>query len=216
MELSYLKSILPALLTGSVMTIELTLLGIIFGTLLGLAAAFGKISKNKIFNPVANFYSWIIRGTPLLLQLFFLYYGLPELNITLSPFTAAVIGLSLNQGAYLSETIRGGIESIDKGQTEAARALGMTPFQTMRRIILPQAYKRLIPPMGNEFIALLKDSSLVSVIAMTELMRTAEVQYSATAKPVETLLTAGILYLLMTTVFTMIFGKAERRFSIYE
>ncbi|SHE89544.1 amino acid ABC transporter membrane protein, PAAT family (TC 3.A.1.3.-) [Caldanaerobius fijiensis DSM 17918] len=198
------------------MTIELTILSIIFGTILGLILALMKISSNFIVSKIAGFYIYIMRGTPLLLQLFTIYYGLPSLGIKLNPFPAAVIGMSLNSAAYVAEIIRGGIQSIDKGQMEAAKALGMTYLQAMKRIILPQAYRRLIPPMGNEFIALLKDSSLVSTIAMVDLMRTALQMYSNSFKPVEVFTLAGLYYLLLTSIFTLIFGKMERRYSVYE
>lgn len=152
----------------------------------------------------------------MLLQLFAIYYGGPSIGINLPPFVAAVLGMSLNSAAYVAEIIRAGIQSIDKGQMEASRALGMTYGQAMKRVILPQAYRRLVPPMGNEFIALLKDSSLVSSIAMVDLMRTAQQMYANSFKPIEVFTLAGIYYLLMTTVFTLIFGRMERRYSVYE
>lgn len=216
MDFKYFFSLVPVLGMGAVMTIELTILAIIFGTVLGLILALMKISHNPIISRLAGFYIYIMRGTPLLLQLFAIYYGLPSLGIKLDPFPAAVIGMSLNSAAYVAEIIRGGIQSIDKGQMEAAKALGMTYFQAMKRVILPQAYRRLIPPMGNEFIALLKDSSLVSTIAMVDLMRTALQMYSNSFKPVEVFTLAGLYYLLLTSIFTLLFGKMERRYSVYE
>ncbi|WP_234945956.1 amino acid ABC transporter permease [Caldanaerobius fijiensis] len=216
MDFKYFLSLIPVLGIGAIMTIELTILSIIFGTILGLILALMKISSNFIVSKIAGFYIYIMRGTPLLLQLFTIYYGLPSLGIKLNPFPAAVIGMSLNSAAYVAEIIRGGIQSIDKGQMEAAKALGMTYLQAMKRIILPQAYRRLIPPMGNEFIALLKDSSLVSTIAMVDLMRTALQMYSNSFKPVEVFTLAGLYYLLLTSIFTLIFGKMERRYSVYE
>lgn len=216
MDIKYIVSLIPILLKGAVVTIELTVISVVFGTIFGLFLSLMKISNSSVLKKFSSFYIYVIRGTPLLLQLFAIYYGLPFFGINLSPFLSAVTGMSLNSAAYIAEIIRAGIESIDKGQMEAAKALGMSYYQAMRRIILPQAFKRIIPPMGNEFIALLKDSSLVSSIAMTDLMRAALQMYSNSFRPVEVFLTAGILYLVLTTVFTMLFGRVERRMSIYE
>ncbi len=145
----------------------------------------------------------------------FFYYGLPFIGIELTPFTAAVIGLALNCGAYMAEIIRGGIQSIDQGQFEAAKALGFSYTQTMKRIILPQTFKVIIPPVGNEFISILKDTSLVSTIAMVELMRSAQQIYATSFDPISVFLTAAVFYLIMTTVFTTVFGIIERRLSVY-
>ncbi len=216
MDLAYMQKLIPVMGFASITTIELTFLSIVFGTIIGLVIALMKISSIRIFSIVASVYIFVIRGTPLLLQLFAIYYGGPSIGINLPPFVAAVLGMSLNSAAYVAEIIRAGIQSIDKGQMEAARALGMTYGQAMKRVILPQAYRRLVPPMGNEFIALLKDSSLVSSIAMVDLMRTAQQMYASSFKPIEVFTLAGIYYLLMTTVFTLIFGKMERRYSVYE
>lgn len=196
------------------MTIKLTFFAIVFGTLIGLFVALAKISGIKILRWLGGLYTWVIRGVPLLLQLMFLYYGLAFAGIVLEEFTVAVIGLSVCGGAYIAEIIRAGILSIDKGQMEAALSMGMTYSQAMRRVILPQAYRRLLPPMGNEFITLMKDSALVSVICMTELMRAAMLLQNATFRPVEIFVTAGLMYLMMTTVFTTIFDRLERRLAI--
>jgi polar amino acid transport system permease protein len=206
---------LPILLKGSVMTIELTVITLCLGTILGILLALLRISKNKVFNVISGFYIWVFRGTPLLLQLFFFYYGLPFIGVTLSPFGAAILGLGLNCSAYMSEIIRGGIISIDVGQFEASKALGFTYFDTMQKVILPQTFKVIIPPVGNEFIAMLKDTSLVSTIAMVELMRSAQQMYATTFKPIEIFLVAGILYLLLTTVFTGVFSVFEKKLSVY-
>ncbi|AYD41088.1 amino acid ABC transporter permease [Clostridium fermenticellae] len=207
---------LPILLKGSAMTVELTVITLVVGTILGILLALLKLSKNVILRFISSFYTWIFRGTPLLLQLFFFYYGLPFIGLKLTPFEAAVIGLSLNCSAYMAEIIRGGIQSVDKGQFEAAKALGFNYSETMRKIILPQTFKLIIPPVGNEFIAMLKDTSLVSTIAMVELMRSAQQMYATTFKPIEVFLTAGVLYLLMTTIFTGIFSTFEKKLSVYD
>lgn len=207
---------LPALLKGAVLTIELTLVAIVFGLIIGLFLALGRISKNVFFDKFSQFYIWLFRGTPLLLQIYFIYYALPTMtHISFDNLTAAFIALSLNSGAYLAEIIRGAIQSIDKGQMEASKALGMGYTQAMMRIIIPQSYRRLIPPTGNEFIALLKDSSLVSVIAMTELMRTTTVLANSSGKAVY-YIPCAILYLAMTTIFTFVFSKLEKKYSVYE
>jgi polar amino acid transport system permease protein len=197
------------------MTIKLTVLTLLFGSILGIVLALLKITKNPALSAISSLYTWVFRGTPLILQLFFFYYALPILGITMTSFTAAVIGLSLNCGAYMSEIIRGGIISIDKGQFEAAKALGFTYSQTMIKIILPQTFRVIIPPVGNEFIAMLKDTSLVSTIAMVELMRSAVQISSSTFKYTEMLCTAAFLYLIMTTVFTSIFSVVEKKLSRY-
>jgi polar amino acid transport system permease protein len=215
MNIDFIKSILPVLLKGSVMTIELTVITIILGSILGIFLALLRLSHNLVLKNLSNFYTWIFRGTPLLLQLFFFYYGLPFVGLELTPFTAAVIGLALNCGAYMAEIIRGGIQSIDKGQFEAAKALGFNYIQTMGKIVLPQTFKVIIPPVGNEFISILKDTSLVSTIAMVELMRSAQQIYATSFDPISVFLTAAILYLIMTTVFTTAFGIIEKRLSVY-
>jgi polar amino acid transport system permease protein len=206
---------LPVLLKGAVMTLMLMVVIMLISPVGGLFIALGRLSRLKVLSGFCWFVIWLFRGTPLLLQLFFIYYGLPSLGITLPPFTAAVIGLGLNYSAYLGEIIRGGIQSIDQGQMEAAKALGMTYGQAMRRVIIPQAYKRLMPPIGNEFIALIKDTALVSTIAMVELMRSADQMFN-TYFNVTALVLAAMIYLAFTTVFTLVFEKIEERVGVYE
>lgn len=206
---------LPALLKGAVMTLCLSLCTMIVSPLGGLLIALGRISS---FAPLSGFcwlIIWFFRGTPLLLQLFFIYYGLPSLGVTMPPVIAAIVGLGLNYSAYLAEIIRAGIQSIGKGQMEAAKALGMNYGQAMRRIIIPQTYKRILPPMGNEFIALIKDTALVSTIAMVELMRSAD-QIFNTYFNINVLIIAAMIYLAFTTVFTLVFEKIERKVGSYE
>lgn len=211
----FLRLILPLLLKGALVTIELTVLAIFFGTIIGLIVALAKLSRFKILQILGGIYTWVIRGIPLLVQLYILYYGLAQAGILqLEPFTAAVAGLSICGGAYIAEIIRAGIQSIDKGQMEAALSLGMSYAQAMRRIILPQAYRRLLPPMGNEFIALMKDTSLVSVITMVELMRTGVLLDTTYFRSMEIYLTVGFVYLLMTTFFIYIIGLLEKRLAI--
>lgn len=217
MNIERFLNYMPALLKGSVLTLELTIVSVVFGMILGLFLALGRLSKNKAVDKVCWTYIWLFRGTPLLMQIFFIYYALPLIYkpLTLSQMPAAFIALSLNSAAYLAEIIRAAIQSIDKGQMEAAKALGMGYGQAMKRIIVPQSYRRLIPPVGNEFIALLKDSALVSVIGMTELMRTTSVMANSTGDAT-IYIPAAILYLILTTLFTYVFDKFEKKYSIYE
>lgn len=211
----FLRLILPLLFKGALVTIELTILAIFFGTIIGFIVALAKLSRFKILRILGGIYTWVIRGIPLLVQLYILYYGLAQAGILqLDPFTAAVAGLSICGGAYIAEIIRAGIQSIDKGQMEAALSLGMSYMQAMRRVILPQAYRRLLPPMGNEFIALMKDTSLVSVITMVELMRTGVLLDTTYFRSMEIYLTVGFIYLFMTTFFIYIIGLLEKRLSI--
>lgn len=217
MSLEKIIASVPILLVGSLRTLELTIISVFFGMILGLFLALGRLSKNVIIDKICWFYIWLFRGTPLLMQIFFIYYALPMIYkpLTFNDITSAFIALALNSGAYLAEIIRAAIQSIDKGQMEAAKALGMSYRQAMFRIIVPQSYRRLIPPVGNEFIALLKDSALVSSIGMTELMRTTAQISNATASAVIYIPSAA-LYLVMTTLFTLVFEKLEKKYSVYE
>jgi polar amino acid transport system permease protein len=206
---------LPPLMKGALVTLGLVCCTMLVSPLGGLLIALGRLSSFRPLSGLCWLFIWLFRGTPLLLQLFFIYYGLPSLGITLQPLTAAVLGLGLNYSAYLGEIIRGAIQSVDHGQTEAAKALGMTYGQTMRRVIIPQTYKRLMPPVGNEFIALIKDTALVSTIAMVELMRAADQMFNAYFN-ITALVLAALVYLAFTTVFTFFFEKLEHRAGIYE
>ena len=216
-----LKKILgwmPQLLAGARITILLTLCAVTAGILLGIFIALGKMSKRKWIRSICSAYTFFFRGTPLLMQLYFVYYGLPEINRSLTinnQFLAAFIAYSLNSAAYCSEIIRAAIQSIDKEQSEAAEVLGMNYFQTMRLVILPQSIKRLVPPIGNEFIMLLKDASLVSLIALADITKvTRSIQSSTTSSLVY--IPAMILYLIITAVFTFFFRRLEKRHSVYE
>lgn len=203
------------LLKGSQITIELTVLSVFIGAIIGVFITLMRISRFKVLSTIAWGYTWIFRGTPLLLQIYIIYNGLPSIDIKLTAFTSALIGLSLNSGAYMAEIIRGGILAIDKGQFEAAKALGFTYATTMRKIVLPQTIRVIIPSVGNELIAMLKDTSLVSAISMYDLMRLAQQQVSATGSPWMPLLTAAALYLFMTTVITSLFSRLEKKLSVY-
>jgi polar amino acid transport system permease protein len=209
---------MPQLLKGSVVTLQLTVVSVVFGMILGLFLALGRLSKNAVIDKICWYYIWLFRGTPLIMQIFFFYYGLPLIfgnAMSFSAMMAAYIALALNSGAYLAEIIRAAIQSIDKGQMEAAKALGMSYGQAMTRVIVPQSYRRLIPPVGNEVIALLKDSALVSTIGMAELMRATTQAVNANASAV-VYFPAAILYLMLTTLFTFTFEKLEKKYSLYE
>lgn len=213
--MDYILNVTGFILKGSVITIQLYVLTAIFSFPLGTIVALGKISRFKILRAVFGFYTWFFRGTPLLLQIFFAYYGLPVLGISLQPFTAAALTFILNYGAYLTEIFRAGIESIDKGQYEAAQVLGMNYRQTMFRIILPQTVKRVLPPLCNEAITLVKDTALVAAIGMGDLLRAAKevVTRDFTITP---FFIAAILYLVITSVIVTVFKKIEDKYSIYE
>lgn len=211
-------SYLPALMEGTRNTIILTIISVLFGAVLGLFLALGRLSKNKVLDKISWFYIWVFRGTPLLMQLYFIYYGLPKISDKLTlpgQWPSALLALTLNSAAYLAEIIRAAIQSIDKGQMEAAKALGMSYGQAMTRVIIPQSYRRLIPPVGNEFIALLKDSSLVSIMGMIELMKVTN-GINARESSAFIYIPAAVIYLALTSVFTYVFEKLEKKYSVYE
>lgn len=209
---------LPQLLNGAKMTIIMTVLSVAIGLFLSVFLALGKMSKRKIINGPCSAYIFFFRGTPLLMQIYFIYFGLPQLAPALtirSAFVAALIAYVLNSAAYLAENIRAGIQSIDKGQFEAAKALGMTYGQTMRLIIIPQTVRRLIPPVGNEFIMVLKDVSLVAIIGLSDLTKVTRA-ISSSAATALVYIPAMIIYLIITALFTFVFNKLEKKYSVYE
>ncbi|WP_408955706.1 amino acid ABC transporter permease [Natroniella sp. ANB-PHB2] len=213
-KIAVLRQALPYLLEGAGMTIRLTffavMIGIAIGTILGLA----RVSRNRLFKGLAKAYIEFFRGTPLLIQLFLLYYGLPNLGVDIQSYVAAILGLGLNSGAYVGEIVRSGINAIDTGQMEAARSLGMSYPQAMKYVILPQAIKQVIPPLGNEFIALLKDSSLVSVIAVRDLTRQGRLIISRTYESFLIFTAVAFLYFIMTFIMTRLVNYAERRLNV--
>jgi len=198
---------------AAVRTLEVTAAGILIGLAFGLIAGFGKISKNPLFRWPASFYVYIIRGTPLLLQLWYIYLGLAEF-ISLDAFTSAALGLGIHNGAYIAEIFRGAIQSIDRGQMEAAESLGMTYLQAMRRVILPQALKRAVPPLGNQLIIALKDSSLASTITIHELLLQSKILGASHFAYIEMLTVAGLFYLAFTTVLTLLVNSVESRLGV--
>ncbi|KEI99356.1 amino acid ABC transporter permease [Clostridium botulinum A2B3 87] len=203
---------LPFLLKATLVTIKITLLSFIVAITLAFIVGILRTYKfSKILDLILNAYVEIFRGSPLLIQLFFIYYGLPSVGIAMDAEIAAVIGLALNGAAYMSEIIRAAIISIDRGQEEAGFSLGYTRFQNLHYIILPQAVKISVPPLVNGFSSLLKDTSLVSVISITELTRSGNLIYSRTAKPFEVYLTLGLFYFVLTYIVSICSKFIEKR-----
>jgi glutamine transport system permease protein len=200
---------------GIGVTLALTLVGYIVGFLLGLLVALAKISKKKWIHIPAKFYVDFFRGTPLLVQILLIHVAvIPTIfGHSLGAFTSGIVALILNSAAYNAEIIRAGIQSIEKGQMEAARSLGMPSGVAMRSIILPQAFRRMIPPLGNELIALLKDSSLVMVLAVNDILYAGKVVAGASFRTWEPYLTTALLYLILTYIFSTIISYVEKRFS---
>ncbi|CVK19469.1 Glutamine transport system permease protein GlnP [Sporomusa sphaeroides DSM 2875] len=204
----------PLLLMGAGVTVQITALSVGFGLLIGMFVGIARLSTLWPVKMLAAIYVDFIRGTPLLVQIFLIYFALPLMvGQRIDPFIAAITACSVNSGAYVAEIFRSGIQSIDKGQTEAGRSLGMTWAQTMRYIILPQAFKRIIPPLGNEFIAMLKDSSLVSVIGFEELTRRGQLIIARTYGSFEIWLTVAFIYLIMTFTISRLVDYLERRYK---
>lgn len=205
------KRVLPLFLWGVWKTAQLAFLSLLFGLPIGLLLALMRVQSLRLLKAPAAFYVEIVRGTPLLVQILFIYFVLPSFGISISAFLSGVIALTLNSAAYIAEIFRAGILSIEAGQMEAARALGMTYSQAMRRIILPQTFRRVVPPLTNEAIALLKDSSLVTIIGITELTRTGQEAASRYAAPLTIWPIVAIFYLLLTFPLTRVAEYLERR-----
>ncbi|MGI6533762.1 MAG: amino acid ABC transporter permease [Peptococcia bacterium] len=212
---------IPQLLTGAVTTIWITALAVSIGVLIGLVVGLARISGKTWLRALARVYVDAIRGTPLLVQIFIIYLGIPNLlNVLLGQqfpinvYVAGVMACGLNSGAYVAEIVRAGIQSIDRGQTEAARSLGMNSWQTMRYVILPQAFKRIIPPLGNEFIAMLKDTSLLSVIGIEELTRKGQLFIAVTFAPFPVYTGVLLMYLAMTLTISRFVSMLERRLAV--
>ena len=207
----------PLLLLGAGVTVEITAMSVALGIIIGLFVGIARIGDIKILRILANIYVDFFRGTPLLVQIFLVYFAVPVITgQRMDPFVAAVSACGINSGAYIAEIFRAGIESVEKGQMEAGRSLGLTWVQTMRYIIVPQAFKRVIPPLGNEFIALLKDSSLVSVIGFEELTRRGQLIIARTYGSLEIWLSVAIIYLAMTVTISRFVAYLEKHYEIKE
>ena len=216
--MDYILSILGPLAEGSLVTLQLFLITLLLAVPLGLALALVRISRFRVASQAVNGYIWLMRGTPLMLQMLFIYYALPfvpGIGIRLPDFPAAIVAFALNYAAYFAEIFRAGIQSIDRGQYEGAKVLGFSYGQTMRRIVLPQVVKRILPPMSNETITLVKDTSLIYVLALNDLLRAARgiVQRDFTITP---FIVAAAFYLIMTLVLTWLFQRLEKRHAVYD
>lgn len=208
-------SAIPLLLMGAAVTVKITAISVGLGIIIGLFVGIARIAHSRLLRLLAAVYVDFLRGTPLLVQIFLIYFALPVVTGQhMDPFVAAIASCSINSSAYVAEIFRAGIQSIDSGQMEAGRSLGMTWVQTMRYIIVPQAFKQVIPPLGNEFIALLKDSSLVSVIGFEELTRRGQLVIARTYGSLEIWTSVAILYLLMTISISRFVAYLERRCQI--
>jgi polar amino acid transport system permease protein len=210
------------ILRGVRTTIEVTILAMLLGAVLGVVLAVMRVSHSRLAAGFSGFYVWFMRGTPVLIQLLVMHNGIPQMvgsrdfTLFLTPFRSALITFSLNEAAYMAEIVRAGIQAIEPGQMDAAKSLGMTNLQAMRRVILPQALRVVIPPTGNEFIAMLKNTSLAIVISLVELTTAARLIYSVNFKIMELLVVASIWYLIMTTAFSVLQAEMEARLAIVE
>ncbi|NLZ53739.1 MAG: amino acid ABC transporter permease [Thermoanaerobacteraceae bacterium] len=211
----YILRLLPALFAGLDTTLSVFFLTLILSIPLGVLVALGRLSNIKSLVAVVKFYIWVMRGTPLLLQIVVIFFGLPIVGITFDRFPAAILAFVLNYAAYFGEIFRGGIDSIDKGQYDAAKVLGFTPVKTYQRIILPQMTKIVLPSVANEVITLIKDTSLVYVVGLGELLRAGKIASNRDASLVP-LIVVGVFYLVLTAVLTTAFQKLEDRYSYYQ
>ncbi len=203
----------PYMLRGAWTTIWLAVVSMLIGIALGFLAALMKMSRHRLLSGTASLYIWLWRGTPLLVQLVIIYAGLPQLGIRLGVIESAIVGLAINEGAYFAEIMRSGIMSVDKGQHDAARALGMTYSKLMRIVVLPQATRVIIPPLGNQFLGMLKTTSLASVISMEELLRSAQQLAQIEFRVLEVYFVAAIYYLVMTTIWSLLQRQLEKHYD---
>lgn len=213
--MNYVLEVLPSLLDGAKMTLQIFCWTLIGSLPLGLIVGLTLISRFRLLKAILRFYVWLMRGTPLLLQLIFVFYGLPLVGLTLGRFDAALFAFILNYTAYFAEIFRGGLQSIDKGQYESAKVLRLTYWQTIRKIVTPQVVKIVLPSIGNEVINLVKDSSLVYVIGIGDLLRAGNVATSRDVTLVP-LVMVGVVYLVMTAVLTFILRKLEQYYSYWK
>jgi polar amino acid transport system permease protein len=216
--MDYIISLLAPLAQGARLTLALFLITLALAVPLGLVLALARISKFRLLSNAVNGYIWLMRGTPLMLQMLFIYYALPfvpVVGIRLPDFPAAIVAFALNYAAYFAEIFRAGILSVDRGQYEGSKVLGMTYLQTLRRIVLPQMVQRVLPPLSNETITLVKDTSLIYVLALNDILRAARgiVQRDFTTTP---FLVAAAFYLIMTLLLTWIFQRMEKRYDKYD
>jgi glutamine transport system permease protein len=217
LDFSIIPGILPALFVGARLTVQLAFIAVAIGLIIGSFVGIGRVSSNRVIRTITSIYVDFIRGTPLLVQLFLVYFGLPSIiGRPIPPFTAAIAAMGINSGAYVAEIVRAGIQSIDKGQMEAARSIGLTYSQSMQYIIFPQAFRRIIPPLGNEFVAMLKETSLVSVIALEDLLRKGQVVITRTFRPFEVYIVVALIYLVMTLAISRLVAWSEKRLKVVD
>ena len=210
----FIDSFPKILIPGLTVTVPLTIISFSLAMVIAVAVALVQFANVKVLKPVARFYIWIFRGTPLLVQLFVVFFGLSRVGIVLEPFPAAVIVFSLNEGAYCAETVRAALESVPKGQLEAGLCAGLSYLQTIFRIVLPQVVKKVLPPMSNEFMTLVKDTALAQTIGVAELFQFAQSTSSRTFS-ILPIFVAGIFYLVMNAVVNLGFNLAEKKFNYY-
>ncbi|WP_028562507.1 amino acid ABC transporter permease [Paenibacillus pinihumi] len=211
LDFTFMAKYWEMFLQGAWVTLQLSFFGVLLGTVFGIFLALMKISKVWVFRALSSTYIEIIRGTPMLVQVFIIYFGLVPFGLELTKFEAGIAALTINSAAYMAEVFRAGINAIDKGQAEAARSLGMSHGMTLRHIILPQAFRNMLPAIGNEFIIIVKDSSLVSTIGAAEIMYTARTVQGAAFKPLEPLLVAAAMYFVLTFTLSKLLSALERR-----
>ncbi|MBR5539732.1 MAG: amino acid ABC transporter permease [Clostridia bacterium] len=211
---------LPKLFEGAKLTIGIAILAILAGLVIGFVSCLMGLSKNRILKGISAVYVWIIRGTPMIVQAFFVFFAVPQLinmipgaRVTLTPFVAGLITLSLNAGAYLSEVFRGGIQAVPVGQTEAARSLGLSSFKTMMKVVLPQAFKISLPSMVNQFIITVKDTSILSVIGLAEIVNHAKQFVGSTWRFFETYILVAVFYLVIVSALMVLSNYIEKRMS---
>ncbi|MGB7087230.1 MAG: amino acid ABC transporter permease [Phormidesmis sp.] len=218
-SLGFVIAALPALLKGAIITLQLTAAAVALGSIGGVALGIARLSKIWLLRLAARVYIDFFRGTPLLVQLFMIYFGVPPLvrsigiDFTFNQWTAAIVGLSLNSAAYLAEIVRAGIQSVEVGQKEASESLGLGPTQTMRYVVFPQALRRMVPPLGNEFITLLKDTSLVAIIGYQELFRQGQLIVARNFRAFEIWFTVALIYLILNVIASQAFSLLERRMN---
>lgn len=211
-----LDSFPKILLPGLAVTIPLTVLAFSLAMAIAVAAALAQFARVPVLTQLCRLYIWVFRGTPLLVQLFVVFFGLPRVGVTIEPFPAAVLVFSLNEGAYCAEIVRAALEAVPAGQLEAGYCAGMSYLQTMRRIILPQAMRTAFPSLSNSLIAMVKDTSLASNITVTEMFTATRTIVAATWEPLALYIEVGLIYLLFSTVLTWLQGVGERRLSAYQ
>lgn len=219
---------IPTFIDGTILTIVLSLTTVFLGSIIGLFATLLQQSPKKFLRGLANIYTQVIRGTPLLVQLYIWLYGFPMIGLSIPAipflgetfgsrdFLTAVVALSINSGAYICELLRGGLESIDKGQMEAGRSLGLSRRQTMRAVIIPQAIRVILPGLGNEFIAMIKESSIVSVVGIFDVMYTSNIIKASTYSVFEPLIVVAVIYFVLTFILTTLMKRVEKRLSVYD